>query len=173
VENNHVPKSSFYFLSKFRRQGIFADGEFSPTLNQVSKRTLYPLPTVPFPGGVIGKKFRRKSSASPNFDPRDGLPRTKYNARTKYSAFWFRRKKNTLRIKVQHWFFYRRSTNVSPLGISKKIGKIYFGFWLISFCLPKTGFSRIFATRQMEAAANNFCRFEKSNLKGHWHSYLW
>jgi hypothetical protein len=40
VENKHVPKSSFYFLSKFRRQGIFADGEFSPTLSPVSKRSL-------------------------------------------------------------------------------------------------------------------------------------
>jgi hypothetical protein len=25
----------------------------------------------------------------------------------------------------------------------------------------------------VEAAANNFRRFEKSNLKGHWDSYLW
>ncbi len=35
--------------------------------------------------------------------------------------------------------------NASPLGIIKKIAKIYFVFWLISFCMQKTGFSRIFA----------------------------
>ncbi len=35
--------------------------------------------------------------------------------------------------------------NASPLGISKNISKIYFVFWLISFCMQKTGFSRIFA----------------------------
>jgi hypothetical protein len=35
--------------------------------------------------------------------------------------------------------------NASPLGISKKIAKIYFVFGLISFCMQKTGFSRIFA----------------------------
>ncbi len=35
--------------------------------------------------------------------------------------------------------------NGSPLGISKKIAKIYFDFLLKSFFMQKTGFSRIFA----------------------------
>jgi hypothetical protein len=75
--------------------------------------------------------------------------------------------KNTLRIKIQHGFFYRGSTNVSPLGISKKIGKIYFGFSTYKLLFAKNRIFAHFRRRQMEAAANNFRRFEKSNLKGH------
>jgi hypothetical protein len=56
------------------------------------------------------------------------------------------------------------STNVYPLGISKKIGKIYFRFWLL---FAKSRVFAHFRRRQVEAAANNFRRFEKSNLKGH------
>ena len=50
----------------------------------------------------------------------------------------------------------RYTANASPLGILKKSGKIYFGFWLISFCLPKTGFSRIFAGGKWKRGRTTF-----------------
>ncbi len=49
--------------------------------------------------------------------------------------------KSTLRIKLQCWFFLWRYMNASPFEISKKIAKIYFYFWLISFRLQKTEWS--------------------------------
>jgi hypothetical protein len=56
------------------------------------------------------------------------------------------------------------STNVSPLGISKKIGNL---FWFLTYKLlfAKNQVFAHFRRRQVEAAANNFRRFEKSNLK--------
>ncbi len=117
----------------------------------------------PFPWVVKGKIFWENSLWSLDFVTTYAQQRTKYNARIKYNALWFRRKKSTLRIKIPRWFFYMMSANASPLGISKKIGKIYFGFWLFAH----------FCRRQVEAGANNFRQFEKSNLKGHCYSYLW
>jgi hypothetical protein len=48
------------------------------------------------------------------------------------------------------------SANASPLGIFKKIGKIFFGFLLISFCLSKTEFSRIFAGGKWKRGRTTF-----------------
>ncbi len=53
---------------------FFGGGEFSPTLKPDFESCLELLPKVPFPGGVMGKKFGGKSSASPNFAPRDSVP---------------------------------------------------------------------------------------------------
>ncbi len=114
----------------------------------------------PFLGGVIGKQLGGNSSGIPNYAPRDGLRRTKYNARTKYSALRFHGKKSTLRVKVQSWFFYMMYMNASPLGISKKIAKIYFVCWLISFCIQKTGFSRIFAGGAWKRRRTSYADFE-------------
>ncbi len=93
MENNHVPKKLFKFFSKFRRR-IFAD------LKTRFSRSLEPLPTYPYPHGVIGKKFWVKSSESPFLLQEMVLQRTKYYARTN-SEFPFRCQKSTLRIKVQ------------------------------------------------------------------------
>jgi hypothetical protein len=59
------------------------------------------------------------------------------------------------------------STNASPLGISKKISKIYFSILTYKLLFAKNRVFTHFRWRQVEAAANNFRRFEKSNLKGH------
>jgi hypothetical protein len=42
-----------------------------------SEKSLGPLATFPFRGGVMGKKCRGKSSASPDFALRDGPPAQK------------------------------------------------------------------------------------------------
>ena len=110
----------------------------------------------PFPWGVKGKIFWENSLWSLDFAATFAQQRTKYNARIKYNAFWFRREKSTLRIKIESWFFHMMCANASPLGIFTKIGKIYFGFWLISFCLPKTGFSRIFAGGKWKRGRTTF-----------------
>ncbi len=68
VQNNHSKKSIFFCSQNF------AGGEFSPTLKLISERALVPLPTFLFPDGVIGDIFREKSSGSPEFATRDGLP---------------------------------------------------------------------------------------------------
>jgi hypothetical protein len=47
--------------------------------------------------------------------------------------------------------------NGSPLGISKKIAKIYFVFGLLSFFMQKTG--GMWKRRQI-------CQFRLTNLKG-------
>ena len=123
--------------------------------------------------GVKGKIFWENSLWSLDFATTDAQQRTKYNARIKYNAFWFRREKSTLRIKIQRWFFYMMSTNVSPLGISKKNRQNL--FWILTYKLlfAKNRVVAHFRRRQVEARANNFRRFEKSNLKGHCYSYLW
>jgi hypothetical protein len=42
-------------------------------------------------------------------------------------------------------------------------------FWILTYKLlfAKNRLFAHFRRQQVEAAANNFCRFEKSNLKGH------
>ena len=131
-------------------------GEISPRVKPNSRSCLEAQPMFPFPLGVMGKIFWENSLWILDFATTYAQQRTKYNACIKYNAFWFCRKKSTLRIKIQCWFFYMMSANASPLGISKKIGKIYFGFWLISFCLPKTGFSRIFAGSKWKRRRTTF-----------------
>ncbi len=59
--------------------------------------------------------------------------------------FFCRLTRLNLRIKIQRWFFYMMCANAFSLGISKKIGKIFFGFWLLSFFLKKIGYSHSFA----------------------------
>ncbi len=93
----------------------------------------------------MGKQLGGNSATIPNFAPRDGHRRTKYNTRTKYSAFWFRGKKSTLTVKIQGWVFHMMCMNASPVGLSKKNPKISFGFWLVSVCLQKIGYSHFFA----------------------------
>jgi hypothetical protein len=119
----------------------------------------------PFLWGVKGKIFRENSLGSLDFATTYAQQRTKYNARIKYNAFWFRREKSTLRIKIPSWFFYMMCANASPLGISKKIGKIYFWFWLISFCLLKTGFSRIFAGGKWKRGRTTFANLKNQIWK--------
>ncbi len=110
----------------FWRRRIFV------TLKPNSERSLGPRPTFPFPGGVMGNIFWENSSESPDYAPRD-VPRVQKIKHVSVSL-----QKSTLRIKIQCWFFLWRYMNASPLEISKKVAKIYFGFWLISFRLQKT-----------------------------------
>jgi hypothetical protein len=44
---------------------FFIGSKFFATLKPDSERPLEPLPKFPFVGGVVGKKFGGKSSASP------------------------------------------------------------------------------------------------------------
>jgi hypothetical protein len=74
VENKHVPKKLFLFFCQNLPAIFFSGGEFLPNLKADSERFLEPLPIFIFLGGVMGKIFGGKSSASPNFAPRDGLP---------------------------------------------------------------------------------------------------
>ncbi len=157
-------KVVFIFCQNFAGD-FFWRREFLSNLKPNSQRSLGPIYTFSFPGGVMGNIFWEKSSASPDFAPRNGLRRTKYNACTKYSAFRFRGNKTQLRIKIQHWFFKMMYMNASPLGISRKIAKILFGFWLISFCLQKTGFSRNFAGGTWERRRITFADFVKQIRK--------
>jgi hypothetical protein len=43
----------------------FGDGEFLPTLKLDSQRSPEPLPTFPFPGGVMGKIFEENHQQAP------------------------------------------------------------------------------------------------------------
>ena len=173
MENRHVPKKLFLFFVKILPAIFFGIGEFSPILKPDSTRSLWPLPIFPFLGGVMGKQLGENSSGIPNFAPRDGHRRTKYNARTKYSAFWFRGKKSTLTVKIQGWIFHMMYMNASPVGLSKKIRKISFSFWLLSFFLAKNRVLALFRRRRVEAATNKLRRFRIWNLKGLWHTHPW
>jgi hypothetical protein len=108
----------------------------------------------------MGKQLGVNSARIPNFAPRDGHRRTKYNARTKYSAFWFRGKKSTLTVKIQGWLFHMMYMNASRVGLSKKIRKICFGFWLVSVCLQKIGNSHFFAGGAWKRRRTTYADFE-------------
>jgi hypothetical protein len=51
-----VEKSNF-FLFEISLAIFFAGGEFLSTLKPISQRSLGPMPTFPFPGGVMGNIF--------------------------------------------------------------------------------------------------------------------
>ncbi len=111
----------------FRCRRIFV--EVKTEFSKVSRSHTH----IPISRWCYGEHFEKNQQQAPILLREMVYRRTKYNARTKYSAFRFHGK-NMLRIKIQRWFFYMMYMNASPLGISKKITKIYFGFWLISFC---------------------------------------
>ncbi len=68
------PKKLLLFFAKISLAIFLGGGEFSSTLQPDSQRPLGPIPTFLFPGCVMGKVFWEKSSASPDFAPRDGPP---------------------------------------------------------------------------------------------------
>ena len=135
-------------------------GEISPRVKPNSRSCLEAQPMFPFPWGVMGKIFWENSLWSLDFATTYAQQRTKYNARIKYNAFWFRREKSTLRMKIKRWFFYMMSANAFPLGISKKIGKIYFGFRLLSFFLKKIGYSHFYAGGAWKRRRTTYADFE-------------
>ena len=105
----------------------------------------------------MGKELGGNSARIPN---RDGHRRKKYSARTKYSAFRFCCQKSPLRIKIQRWFFHMMYINASPVGLSKKIRKISFSFWLLSFFLQKIGYSHFFAGGAWKRRRTTYADFE-------------
>jgi hypothetical protein len=50
--------------------------------------------------------------------------------------------------------------NASPVGLSKKIRKISFGFWLVSVCLQKIGYSHFFAGGAWKRRRTTYADFE-------------
>ena len=160
MENRHVPKKLFLFFVKISPAIFFGLGKFSPILKPDSTRSLWPLPIFPFLGGVMGKQLGENSSRMPYFAPRDGHRRTKYSAHTKYIAFRFRCQKSPLRTKIQRWLFHMMYMNASPVGLSKKIRKISFSFWLLSFFLQKIGCSHFFAGGAWKRRRTTYADFE-------------
>jgi hypothetical protein len=57
VENTHVPKTLFLFFAIFSPAIFFCGSEFLSTVKPNSQRSLGPMSTFPFPGGVIGNIF--------------------------------------------------------------------------------------------------------------------
>ncbi len=108
----------------------------------------------------MGKWLGENSSGIPNFAPRDGHRRTKYSARTNYSPFRFRCQKSPLKIKIQCWFFHMMYMNASPVGLSKKILKISFSFWLLSFFLKKIGCLHFLAGGAWKRRQTTYANFE-------------
>ncbi len=127
------PEKLVLFFAEISPAIFFGGSEFLSTLKPNSERSLGPRPTFPFPGYVIGNIFWENSSESPNYAPRD-VPRVQ-----KIKCVLVSLQKSTLRIKIQCKFFLWRYMNAFPL--EKKIAKIYFGFWYISFRLQKTEWS--------------------------------
>jgi len=89
----------------------------------------------------MGKIFWENSLSSSDFATTYAAIRTKYSARRKYSACWFRRKKSTLRIEIWHWFFMEIIKNSSPLIYLNKKSKIFLSIWFISCNIEITVFS--------------------------------
>ena len=69
-------------------------------------------------------------------------------------------KKSTLTVKIQGWLFHMMYMNASPLGLPKKIRKISFGFWLVSVCLQKIGYSHFFAGGAWKRRRTTYADFE-------------
>jgi hypothetical protein len=64
----------FLFFAEISPAIFFGGDEFSLTLKPNFQRSLGPMPTFPFPGGVGEHFFRKIMSGSPDFAPRDGPP---------------------------------------------------------------------------------------------------
>ncbi len=90
---------------------------------------------IPISRWCYGEHFLRKFIWKPQFCSE------RWSSRAQSIVLFSFAAKSTLRIKIQCWFFLWRYMNASPFEISKKIAKIYFYFWLISFCLQKTEWS--------------------------------
>ncbi len=108
---------------------------------------------IPISRWGYGETIRRKFIRNPKFW-------SERWSRTKYSAFRFRCQKSPLRIKIQRWFFRMMYINASPVGLSKKIWKISFSFWLLSFFLPKIGCSHFFAGGAWKQRRTTYANFE-------------
>ncbi len=109
-----------------------AGKEFSPTANfrrlytRFLKGLYNPYLQSHYQVGSWGKNLEENHQEGLIFLREMVYQLPKYNARTKYSAFWFRRKCLSFRNIQKNW-------------------QNFFGFWLISFYSPKPGFSHIFA----------------------------
>jgi len=147
-------KSCFYFLPKF------CAGEFSSTLkphtrySKASRTHSY----ISISRWCYRESYLRNHQQAPILLREMVHQRKKYIACTKYSAFRFRCKIRTLRMKIQRWFFLWRYLNVSPLGIKKKSLNL---FWFLTYKLSfaKNRYFVYFRRRHVEAEANNFRRF--------------
>ncbi len=132
---NSCPKKVVFIFCRnfagdfFRRQQIFID--FKTEFWKVSRSQAY----IPISRWCYGEHFLRKFIRKPQFCSE------RWSSRAQSIVLFSFAAKSTLRIKIQCWFFLWRYMNASPFEISKKIAKIYFGFWLISFRLQKSKWS--------------------------------
>jgi hypothetical protein len=97
----------------------------------------------------MGKKFGGKTSASPNFTPRDGLPAHKVY-RVSISP-----QKSTLRIKVQCWFFSYGVHECLSLRNIKKLVKFILVLTYKLLCAKKPVLAH-FRRRLVEATRTTF-----------------
>ncbi len=130
--NKHFSKTTFFSLISVLPVVYCGSGEISPTLKPNSRSWLEPHPMLPFLWGVKGKIFWENSLWSKFFSTTDAEQRTKYNARTKYSACWIRHQKNPLRIQIIHWIYNKLFRNASAFIIFKKKIQIFFCLWVTS-----------------------------------------
>ncbi len=91
----------FYYFFLISPAIYFGNTKFLLTLKTDSRRSLGPLPTFPFPGGVMGKNIWGISSTRAYFAPRDGPPAHAQSI----AHFHFPAKKHTCS-KRQCWFFH-------------------------------------------------------------------
>jgi hypothetical protein len=67
VKKIHVPKMLFLFFAKTLPAIFFGAGEFLSNLKPNSQRSLGPIYTLPFPGGVMGNFFEKNHRLIPNW----------------------------------------------------------------------------------------------------------
>ncbi len=132
---NSCPKKVVFIFCRnfagnfFRWRRIFAD--FKTQFWKVSRSQAY----IPISRWCYGEHFLRKFIRKPQFCSERWSSRAQSIVLFSFAAKKHTQNKDTMLI------FLWRYMNASPFEISKKIAKIYFGFWLISFRLQKTEWS--------------------------------
>ena len=137
---NSCPKKVVFIFCRnfasdfFRRRRIFAD--FKTEFWKVSRSQAY----IPISRWCYGEHFLRKFIRKPQFCSERWSSRAQSIVLFSFAAKKHTWNKDTIHLENVD-FFFEGTWMLLLLKYYKKIAKIYFGFWLISFRLQKTEWS--------------------------------